>query len=158
MAAPVAVARVAPSGFKLRNGYQAWISFALDTDAKYYEIDVGVPGFDIGDPVENTTQQNQTWRTTGPRSLITLTPFQVKAAYDPQAYTELLNIAGLETTITILFPDNSTLAFFGFLKQVEFDQMSDGTMPALTMTIVPTNVDPAACVEAGPTLVAAGTC
>lgn len=158
MAAPVAVVRIPPTAFKLRNGYQALLAFAEDTNAEYYEIAVGIPGFSMGDAVENTTQQNLVYRTMGPRLLITLTEFQVTAGYDPTVYTSLINLAGIEQVITIAFPDGSTLAFFGYLREVAFDQMVDGTMPQITMTITPTNYDPSDCTEAGPVMVANGTC
>lgn len=160
MAAPVAVPRVDPTGttFKLKNGYQALLSFADDTDAAYYEIAVGAPGMDSGDAIDTTTQLNSTYRTFAPRTLVTLTEFQVTAGYDPIVYSQLLNRLGIEDTITITFPDTSTLAFYGFLRSVEFDQMVDGTLPQLTLTITPTNWDPDNCVEAGPTLDSNGTC
>lgn len=158
MAAPVAAVRVIPTAFKLRNGYQALLVFSADTNCEYYEISVGLPGMTSGDAIENTTQQNAIWRTMGPRTLVTLEEFQVTAGYDPIVYSSLLNILGVEQTVTIIFPDTSTLAFFGFLRSVEFDPLVDGTMPQLTMTITPTNYDPVHCVEAGPVLTHHGTC
>lgn len=158
MAAPVPTARQTPIGFRLKNGYQALLTFEFATLANYFEIAVGVPGLDAGDEIDITTQHNVTWRTFAPRTLVTLTPFTVTAAYEPDVFTEFYNQLGVEQTFTIKFPDTSTLAFYAFLKSVEFDPMVDGEMPMLTITIVPTNYDPDNCVEAGPVLDDNGTC
>jgi len=112
MAAPVATARGTPLGFRLKNGFPALLTFEYATVANYWEIAVGVPGLDAGDEIDTTTQHNVTWRTFAPRTLVTLTPFTVTAAYEPDVFQEFYNQLGVEQTFTIKFPDTSTLAFF----------------------------------------------
>jgi hypothetical protein len=63
-----------------------------------------------------------------------------------------------ETTITVHFPDGSTLAFYGYLKTFEPQEMTEGEQPEAECEFVVTNWDPANRVEAGPVMVeVAGT-
>lgn len=151
MAAPTPTARVAPTGIKLKDGYQALITFALDPNIEFWEKQVTPPGMDGGDPIDQTTMHNVDWRTSAPRALITLTNSSVTVAYDPTVYTACLNLINRETTITVTFSDGSTVAFFGFLKSFTPAAMVEGTQPEATIEIVPTNFDNgAAKVESGP--------
>lgn len=158
MAAPTPTVRTDPTGFLMENGYQALITLANDANIDLWEKDVGQPGMDGGDPIDTTTQQNETYRTFAPRTLITLTQFTVVCGYDPCVYDDLLPLVNLEDTITITYPGGTTLAFYGYVKGVEFGPMSDGTFPEVTLTIVPTNWDHNNCVEAGPVVSCVGTC
>lgn len=158
MASPVAIPRVTPAGVRLDDGHQALISFGTNASLPIWEKDVGIPGMDGGDPVETTTQWNEDYRTFAPRQLVTLTEFQVVAAYDPCAYEDLLALINVVDNITIYFPDTSTLAFWGYLRLVEFSPLVEGEQPTLTLTITPTNYDACNCVEAGPVLDCNGTC
>lgn len=153
MAAPVATVRLDPTGIKLEDGYRSLITIAADVDINLWEIAVGTPGIDGGDAIETTTMHNDDWRTFSPRDLMTLTEFTFTFAYDPQCYTECQNAVNLRTTITRSFRDGSTVAFYGFLKGIEFDPAVEGEMPTGTATIVPTNWDPTNRVEAGPAVV-----
>lgn len=157
-AAPSATVRVAPSGIKLKDGFSTKVTFATDTNLEIWEKTVKPPGIDGGDAIDQTTMHNTTWRTMAARQLKTLTEASSKFAYDPSCYTAFIALINVETTITKTFPDGSTLAFYGFLKMVEFDDLAEGTQPEGTMTIVPTNFDPTNKVEAGPTITSvAGT-
>lgn len=154
MAAPVATARVAPTGIRLRNGFKSTITFSQDTNIEMWEMEVGQPGMDGGDPVDTTTMHSVEWREKAPRTLKDLTPFTVKFAYDPVIWnsssTSTRGAINREDTITITYPDLSTLAFFGYLQKVEFEPLVEGTMPAGTATIVPTNWDYTNKTQAGP--------
>lgn len=152
MAAPVPTTRVEPAGIKLKDGYQTLITFALDPNIEFWEKTVQPPGMDGGDAIEQTTMHNDRWRTMAPRSLVTLTESNTKVAYDPQVYVSILAILNVETTVTVRFPDGSTLAYFGFLRSFEPDELVEGTQPEATVNITPTNFDPVEKVEAGPVL------
>lgn len=158
MGAPVATPRGSPTGFKADDGFGSFITFSGLAQLNIFEKDTGVPGMAGGDPVDTSTHHNVAYRTKSPRSLVELTSFQVVAAYDPCVYDDLLAIVNIEKTITTTFPDASTLAFFGYLQTVEFSALKDGEQPQLTLTIMPTNVDPSDCLEAGPVVVCNGTC
>lgn len=158
-AAPTVTARTAPAGFKLEDGYQSLIAFSGNADAIFFEIEVGQPGVDGGEPINTTTQHNVLYRTFAPRALSTLTPYQVKVAYDPCLTQEALNqMINEPDAITTHYPDSSTGAHWGYLQKIDYDPLVEGTMPTATLTIVPTNWDPVNCVEAGPVFVCNGTC
>lgn len=157
-AAPVATVRQTPTGIKLEDGYRSTITFANDPNLSLWEIGVGTPGVDGGDPIDTTTMHNSTYRTMAARALKTLTEFTFTAAYDPSVYSDLEAAINVETTVTRTFPDGSTIAFYGFLRMVEFDDLVEGEMPTCTATVTPTNWDPVNKVEAGPTVTSvAGT-
>lgn len=157
MAAPVAGTRLDPSGIYLDNGYRTLITLAIDTNIEFWEITVTPPGIDGGDEIDTTTMHNDTWRTKSARTLKDMTECSVTAAYDPSIYTAILAAINVETTITVTFPDGSTLAFFGYVKSFEPGALEEGTMPECTITIVPTNVD-SSHVEQSPVLTSvAGT-
>lgn len=142
MAAPAPAARVDPVGIKLDDGYRSLITIAADTNVSFWEMSVQPPGLDGGDKIDNTTMHNDVLRTFAPRQLITMTPGKVVAAYDPSVYSQLAVLINVKTTITIHFPDGSTLAFYGFVKSVETNELVEGTFPQMTVTIEPTNADP----------------
>jgi hypothetical protein len=152
MAAPVASTRGVPAGTKLKDGYSTKIAFATALTIAFWEKTVQPPGYDGGEPIENTTMHNTLWRTLRSRALLTATPHTVKAAYDPNCYSGIQSLINVETTVTCSFPDGATLAFYGFLQKFEPDAHEEGKMPEATVTVVPTNWDPVNQVEAGPTL------
>ncbi len=151
-AAPTPTARVTPTGRLLENGHRSLITSARDTNVNLWEKDVGQPGDDGGEPVDTTTQHNSTFRTKSPRTLRDLTPFTVTFSYDPIIRDEISNLINVRDTITIRYPDGSTMCFFGYLKGVEFDPLSEGEFPSGTATYVPTCYDPTNDVEAGPVM------
>lgn len=156
--APVPTPRVDPTGIKLDDGYRTLVTFAFDTNIEFWEKTVTPPGYDGGDAIDTTTMHNDTYRTMSPRSLKTLTEFEMTAAYDPSLYTAALALINRETTITVTFPDGSTLAFYGFLKGFEAGTLEEGTQPEVTLTVVPTNQDPTTGAEEAPVLASvAGT-
>lgn len=158
MAAPAHFVRLSPTGFRQEDGHPTFITFSENLALNIFERDVQPPGIDGGDEINTTTQHNEDFRTFAPRSLKTLTPHQVVAAYDVIAYSELFVMVNQRQTITITFPNGSQLSFFGYLKTVDPAALVDGEMPLMTLTIVPTNYDPVNCVEAAPVLTAVGTC
>lgn len=132
-------ARNTPAGFKLEDGYQALIAFAENPDVKLWEKTVKPPGLEGGDPVDTTTMHNQTYRTSAPRHLKTLTPVQTTTAYDPAVYEEIKDLINVNGWITIHFPDGSTYDFVGYLQNFDPSPLQEGNPPEATATIVPTN-------------------
>jgi hypothetical protein len=158
MAAPAPTVRIAPTGIKLKDGFSTKITFAVDPDISFWEKTVKPPSIDGGDPIEQMTMHNVDWRTVAPRSLKTLGESTSTVAYDPAVYDQIKAIINVETTVTVRFPDGSTLAFYGYLQKFEPSEHQEGTQPEATVTIIPTNFDPVNHVEAGPVLTSvAGT-
>jgi len=151
--APTAAAsRRTPAGIPLPDGYQTTVQIHADPDISFWERSVTPPGIDGGDEVELTTQHNSTWRTLASRSLATLTEMVLSGTYDPDVYDEILAIINYETTITVFFPDGSTLAFYGFVKRFTPGELVEGVPPECSVVIVPTNRDPADGTEQAPVM------
>jgi len=149
-AAPTPTARQDPVDFKIENGHRSLFTFAADPNLDIWEIEVGQPGIDGGEPVDTTTQHNDTKRTFSPRTLQTDTPFDITFAYGGATREQIQALVNVRTTGTNTLPDGTTIAFYCFLQKVEFDPLVEGEMPTGTATIVPTNYDPVNRVEEGP--------
>jgi hypothetical protein len=132
------------------DGYQTLITFASNPSVKFWEKQIKPPGIDGGDKIDTTTMHNVAWRTTSPRHLKTLTDSSCQAAYDPDVITEIETLVNKEDTITVHFPTGDSICFYGFLKSFEPGELKEGEFPEAAITIVPTNWDPLAHVEAGP--------
>lgn len=155
---PTTTPRVTPTGIKIDDGHSTKIAFSRNPDINFWEKTVTPPGIDGGDAIDTTTMHNVTWRTFSPRKLKTLTEMKTEVQYDPIAYDELRDLINVEDSITVTFPDGSTLSFFGYLKSFEPGELSEGEPPMATITIQPTNQDPTTGAEAAPVLVSvAGT-
>lgn len=149
--APSPTARGTPAdAFKLPDGYQSKITNSLIPTMSIFEKSTHPPGVDTGEPIEQTTMFNLRYRTFKLRQLITLTPVTYKCAYNPSGINDLLSVVGRDATITQSFYDGSTIAYFGGFNKIEFDELEEGKQPMCTVTVVPTNVDPATGLEAGP--------
>ncbi len=159
MAAPATTARTDPAGIRLDDGFSSVIAFERDVDVSFWEKTTQPPGYDGGDAIETTTMHNTLWRTMSSRVLITLTEASCLVAYDPDVYNNILNnLINAEGSITIHFPDGSTLDFFGYLRTFEASDLEEGAQPEATVTIQPTNYDSVNSVEAAPVLTSvAGT-
>ena len=155
--APVATARGVPEGIPLFDGKSTLITFAGDPTIEFWEKTVTPPGIDTGDPIDVSTMHNTEWRTMYTRKLKTLTPSTVTAAYDPQIYTALIAIMGINDVITITFPDGSTIAFYGIVQTAEPGDNAEGEQPEMTITITPTNIDGAGAEQAPVVVEVAGT-
>lgn len=142
MTAPAVTARSAPVGPRMDDGHKTLIAFAADPDVSLWEKTVTPPGLDGGDAIETTTMHNNVLRTMAARQLKTLTDMTTMVAYLPAAFTQLLALINIETSITLHWPNNSSLSFYGYLRTFEPGDISEGEQPEATVTITPTNVDP----------------
>lgn len=157
MAAPSAGTRSTPAGIRLRDGFATKICFTADTDVSLWEISVSPPGADGGDAVDTTTMWNTTYRTKYPRTLKEITDSSFTAAYDPTVLTQIIALVNVATTVTVIFPDGSTWAFFGYLRSFEPDEITEGEMPTATVNIVATNTDTSFAEQAPAVSSVAGT-
>lgn len=135
-------ARTDPAGIYLKNGWKALITVASKPDLEIWEIEVGAPGIDGGEPVDTTTQHNDILVTREPSSLIDLTPFDVLCAFDPIMYTRSITYVNKKDTLTVRFPDATTLAQYGWLQRLTAPRMIRGQMPTMTVTFCPANQNP----------------
>ena len=155
MAAPSPTARVAPTGIMLQDGYSTKIAFSRDTNFSIWERTVKPPGIDGMDQIDISTMHNVEWKTFAPRNLKQLSECTIVAGLDPTARTDAINnLLNQEGTVTCHYPDGTSDAFYGYLKSMEPNEHSEGSLPEVTCTIVPTQWDVTNRVEAGPVLTA----
>jgi hypothetical protein len=150
MAAPTPVTRLAATGTELVNGKRVSIAIALNPSIDIYEEEVAPPGMDTEDAIDTTTQRNIRWMTYAPGDLIKLTEFDVLCGYTPHSYVSLLAILGIATTLTVRFPNGDKLSFYGYVKTTKPTSMKRREKPKMTITFMPTNLDPVTCEEAAP--------
>lgn len=143
-----------PAGKRINDGYQTLVTFNADTDISFWIISVTAPGLDGLAPIDGVTMHNVRWRQQFPRRLITLTEFSMTVGYDPIIYTDMLELMNVNTTITVHFPDGSSLAFYGFLHSFKPGALEDGKRPEATISVTPSNADPVDCSEQPPTYTA----
>lgn len=142
--------RQTPDGVRLDDGFPMFFAFANAPDLAVWEKEGQPPGIDGGDPVQTTTFHNTIWRTMAARQLKTLTPMTWKVAYSPASYDTLVAQTNVEQAITIHFPDDSTLDFYGFLQKLDPQTVKEGEQPEANMTLCPTNTDPVTREEVAP--------
>lgn len=150
MAAPTPTARQTPTGWKMPDGFKTLITFRPKPAVNIWEIEVKPAGLDAGEKIDTTTMHNTRWRTSQPRQLVTMTDATVECAYDPDSYSDILSLLGLNTVITERYPDNGTTCYWGFLKAFEKGPVREGEMPRATATICPTNWDDDNATEEAP--------
>lgn len=149
-AAPTPSVRGTPAGYKLKDGYSTKIAFASNLTVEFWEKTVQPTGMDGLEKIDQTTMHNNQWRTFRPRALVTQTDSTLKVAYNPLVNTSILSLVNKEDTITEIFPDGSTKAYYGFLKSFIPDAHEEGKQPEATIVICATNFDKTNNVEAGP--------
>ena len=150
MAPPTTVTRPTPTGWKLPDGFRTKVGIGANPGIQFWEKSVKPMGVDGGEPIDITTMYNTRWHTLYPKTLIKGTEMTGKAAYDPNVYPELQAIVNMPCSMTVLFPTNATLTFYGALSKFEFGELREGEFPEADYTIVVTNYDPINGVEQGP--------
>jgi len=149
-----------PTGIKLGDGYQTLMIFKVGTSPaviSFFDMTIKPPGLDGGDPVQTSTMWNTKWHTMQPRVLVKATESTATAAYDPIVYQNILAVLSVEATITIKFPDDSTVCFYGYLAKFEPGELKEGEMPTATITVAVTNTDPTDGSEQPPVFTASGS-
>ena len=151
MAAPSPTTRTMPTGYKMDEGFRAKITLSLKPTIKIWEIEVGPPSYTGGEPIKTTTQHNLLWHTKAPQTLKEIGPISCSVTYDPDELPTIYGMINIPQTVTVLHPDSSTDAFFGYVKDFKPGKYKIGDLPMAEMEIVVTNWDATNRVEAGPT-------
>jgi hypothetical protein len=158
---PTGLARTNPSASytQMDDGHSTLLIIDGYEGICFWEKTVKPPGMDGGDPIDTTTMHNQTWRTAVSRSLITMTPCNLTAAYDPEMWDVIVSRINEELLMAIQFPNCDLLGFYGFMQSVEPQDHSEGAQPECNLVIGVTNCDPTDRTEQAPMwIVGVGTC
>lgn len=146
----MAITRETPLGTALEDGFSTKVAFSQDPDISLWEISVTPPGAEGGDAIDVSTMFNSSWRTKAARSLIELTDVTFTAAYDPKVYDQIISIINVVGQITVVFPDSTTLTFYGYLQSFVPGEAAEGGRPEADVTIVCTNRNPGSGAESAP--------
>lgn len=144
-AAPVPTPPVRPSITYMTDGYQSLITFAVDPDVGLWvTLEGGLKpgGLDTEGPIKIGTMHARRMRIMAAKKLLTHQPTTFTSFYNPSVLPEILVLLGLQTTITITFPDETTWAFFGYLNKFEPGDNKEGVAPTATCEIVAISRDP----------------
>lgn len=122
---------------RLDDGFSTIITLANLPTVKLYEREVTPPGFKGGGPIETTTMRNTAWRTQAPKKLKTLDPVHAVVAFATEVIPQVQAQIGVNQLVTVTFPDQSTMAFYGWLEEFTPSAFTDGTQPTATISIQP---------------------
>lgn len=122
---------------RLDDGFSTIITLENIPTIKLYEKDVTPPGYTAGGPIETTTMRNIAYRTSAPRQLKSLTQVTATVAYATVALQDIWAQIGVNQLITITFPDESTLEFYGWIEEFTAATHTEGEQPTATLTIQP---------------------
>jgi len=134
---------------KLSDGYQTLISFSANSSIKLWEKTVTPPAISGGGGIDTTGMTNETYRTKAPKSLLTIENTSSTCRYDPAVYSEILALMNVVNTITLTWPDATTLSFEGFLDVFTPNELTEGEEPTAEIDIIAGNEN-AAGTETGP--------
>lgn len=135
----VTTARITPVGKHLDDGFSTKIALAADPNVSFWERSVKPPGIDGGDPIDVVTMFNSVYRTSAPRSLISLTDVSGSAAYDPNVFDQIIALVNVNGWITAIHPNGDTWDFVGYLRLFDPPEHQEGEFPLASFTIVVTN-------------------
>lgn len=125
----------------LRDGHSTIVSFANISNVNFLEKEVTPPGADGGGPNEVTTMRNVEWRTMAAKKLLTLTSMSLTVAYDPAIMDDVRTQLQENQLITVTYPDNSTIEFFGWIDSFIPGTNVEGEQPTAELVIQPSNED-----------------
>lgn len=125
----------------LEDGHATLYTFSNAPTIKLKEIEVTPPGVDGGGPIEQTTMRNEVWHTDAPKSLKRLTMGKFTAAYDPAVLDEIVANINVNQLITVTYPDDDTIDFWGFINKWVPNPHKIGERPTADVEIHPTNRD-----------------
>ena len=135
---------------RIDDGHRTFIGFAADPDVRIWEKTVTPPGVDGGGANDTTTMRNLVWRTKAPKKLKTLTDASATVAYDPAFYDEAVALINVNNLVTITFPDDSTVAFWGWLNNFTPGEAQDGEQPTAEVSVMASNTNEVTQEETAP--------
>lgn len=127
---------------RIDDGFATTIAFSAGTSGVTflcYEKEVTPPGLSAEGPNDTTTMRNTLYRTKAPKSLVTMLPGSFVAAYDPEVIDEIVAMLGVNQSIVITFPDDSTWTFWGWIDSFVPGPIVEGEQPTADVTIEVSN-------------------
>lgn len=126
---------------RLDDGFSTYFTLSNIPTVKLYEKEITPPGITAGGPIDTTTMRNITWRTMKPRALKSLTQGSATVAFATEAIPIVMGQVRVNQQVTVTFPDQSTLTFWGWLEEFTIAALVEGEQPTATITIQPSNMN-----------------
>lgn len=128
----------------MKDGYSTTITLAnLDSSAfiaVLEEKSLTPPGVDGGDAIDTTTMRNNNYKTKAAQSLKEMLNASFTAAYNPEAYNDIVGEINVVQKITVSFPGSlGEIVFWGFVKSFTPNEHTPGEQPTAEIEIVPTS-------------------
>ena len=127
---------------RIDDGFATFMTFTggnTDLTLYFWEKEVTPPSLQGGGENDTSTMHNTTYRTKSPKSLITLGEASLVGAYDPECYDEFIAMLNVNQEITITFPDDETLVFWGWIDSFSPNALVEGEQPTADATIICSN-------------------
>lgn len=152
MAAPGVVTPGTPLGAKMPEGFRCKLSFGRLTTFAFWARELTPAPVNNGNALDVTTFYNTLFKTKRPQVLYEVGDIQAVGLWDADIFkdAQYKALLGLESNISILFPQGSTFSVFGYLQSITPSRMTHGEVPMTTINVVVTNWDYVNHVEAGP--------
>jgi len=144
---------------RLTDGFPTTVTFYDDDSlgspiaVQFWEKTVKPGGYSGGGPNNTTTMRNISRRTKQPKKLVDTKPLQLKCAYDPQIVDSIESLINVLKWVVVDYPDGSSVGNWGWLDDVDFDDITEGSQPECTIMVEISNQD-ADSVEVGPVYIA----
>lgn len=134
------------------DGHPCNLTFGADATVAVKFRTVKPPGLVGGGAINVTTHSNTVWRVNAPKKLKELSPATITCKYQPGVYVDIIAMINVNQLLTMTFPDNTTIAFYGFINSFEPSAMQQGEEPTATMEIIPTLVHTSTGAETAPVI------
>jgi len=144
-----------PNDVRMDDGFSTIITIANLPSVKLYEKEVTPPGMTAGGAIDTTTMRSNAWRQMSPRQLKTLSPMSATVAYATEVIPQVRDQLAVNQLITVTFPDDSILEFYGWIEEFTPGAFTEGEQPTATLTIQPSLTDPSTGLTVAPVYFAA---
>lgn len=126
---------------RIDDGFSTIFTLSNIPSAKLYEKELTPPGVMGGGPIDTTTMRNLAWRTKSPKQLKSLGDVTATVAYATEVYDDVIAQIQVNQEITVTFPDQSTIVFWGWLEEFTPGNNTEGAQPTAKVTIHTSNHD-----------------
>jgi hypothetical protein len=129
----------------LVDGFRTTVVFTAFPGILLREREVHPPELDANGEIDTTTMLNARMRTRAAKSLVTMGKLMMSCQYDPTVYIVMTALPagggamGVVTTITVTFPDGTTLAFLGWINKFTPSSHKEGEFPIAEVEVIPSN-------------------
>lgn len=124
---------------KIDDGHGTKYTFSENPTVKFWEKSVTPPGLSGGGANDTTTLRNETFRTKAPRKLLDVSDSSCTVAYDPEVFSDILDMLLVNQEITVTFPDGATLKFWGWVDTFTPGACEEGSQPTADITVIVSN-------------------